>query len=55
MSYASELVDIISSKKISYMEIPVNIKYTEYSLSKWQKNSNAIYIALKMIWNKFFK
>jgi len=55
MWYASELIDIISSKKIPYMEIPVNIKYTEYSLSKWQKNSNAIFIALKVIWNKFFK
>jgi len=34
MGYASELIDIISSKKIPYKEIPVTIKYTPYSLSK---------------------
>lgn len=55
MWYASELVDIIAEKKISYKEIPVNIIYTDYSLSKGQRNGNAINIALKVIWNKFFK
>lgn len=55
MSYASELIDIISSKKIAFKEIPVHIKYTQYSLEKGQKNGNAINIALRMIWNKFFK
>lgn len=55
MWYASEMIDIIATKKISFMEVPVNIKYTTYSMSKWQKSSNAINIALKMIWTKFFK
>jgi hypothetical protein len=34
MSHASEILDIISNKKITYKEVPVNIKYTEYSLKK---------------------
>jgi hypothetical protein len=34
MSHASEIIDIISREKIKYMEVPVNIKYTEYSLKK---------------------
>jgi hypothetical protein len=55
MWYASELIDIISSKKIPYKEIPVNITYSEYSLNKWQKNWNAFRIAMKMIRRKFFK
>ena len=55
MWHASEIIDIISSKKIKFKEVPVNIKYTDYSISKWQKASNAINIALRMIWNKFFK
>lgn len=55
MSYASELIDIIASQNISFIEVPVDIKYTDYSISKWQSSSNAINIALKMIWNKFFK
>lgn len=55
MTYASELLDIIASNNIKFMEVPVDIKYTEYSMSKWQKSSNAINIAIKFIWNKFFR
>lgn len=55
MAYASELVDKINKKKLEFIEVPVNIKYTEYSMSKWQKNSNAIKIALSMINKKFFE
>jgi hypothetical protein len=55
MWHASEIIDIIASNNIPYKEVPVNIKYTEYSLAKWQKSSNAINIAIRFIWNKFFK
>ena len=55
MGHASEIIDLIAEKKIVYKEVPVNIIYTEYSLSKWQSSMNAINIALKIIWNKFFK
>jgi len=55
MGHASEIIDIVASKKIKYREVPVNIKYTDYSLAKWQSNSNAIKIALRFIWNKFFR
>lgn len=55
MGHASEIVDIISKKKIRYREVPVTIHYSEYSLWKGQKSSNAISILLKVIWNKFFK
>jgi len=34
MTHASEIIDIISSKKIRYKEMPVNIIYTPYSLAK---------------------
>lgn len=55
MWHASEIVDIISSKKIKFKEVPVDILYTDYSISKWQTSGNAINIALKTIWYKFFK
>lgn len=55
MAYASELIELMMWHKIPYAEIPVNIKYTKYSLEKWQKSSNAIFIALHTIWAKFFK
>lgn len=55
MAYASELIEEIKKNKIKLKEVPVNIKYTEYSMSKWQGSWNAINIALRIIWTKFFK
>ncbi|MDD3645916.1 MAG: DUF2304 family protein [Candidatus Gracilibacteria bacterium] len=55
MGHASEILDIIAKEKIMYKEIPVTIKYTDYSLAKGQSSSNAISIALRIIWNKFFR
>lgn len=55
MWHASEIIEIIANNNISYTEVPVTISYDEYSMHKWQKSSNAINIALKMIWNKFLK
>ncbi len=55
MAHASEIIDIVSTQKFVYKEVPVNIKYSDYSLKKWQKNSNAINLALRFIWSKFFK
>jgi len=54
-AYASELIDEISRNKLQFKEVPVNILYTDYSLSKWQKSLNAINIAIRMIWSKLFK
>jgi len=34
MGHASEIADIVAREKIKYKEVPVNIKYTAYSLSK---------------------
>ncbi len=55
MWHASEILDIIASDKIKYKEVPVNIRYTDYSLEKWQSSGNALNIALRMIWSKFFR
>jgi hypothetical protein len=55
MAYASEIIEEIKLKKIKFKEVPVDIHYTKYSLSKWQGNSNAINIAIRFIWNKFFR
>jgi len=55
MGHASEIIDIVASEKIKYREVPVDIKYSEYTLSKWQSNWNAIKIAVRFIWSKFFR
>ncbi|NUJ98134.1 DUF2304 family protein [Candidatus Gracilibacteria bacterium] len=55
MGHASEIIDTIATKGIKFLEVPVTIHYDEYSKAKGQKSSNAINIALRFIWNKFFK
>jgi len=55
MGHASEIIDIVASKKINFREVPVTIKYTDYSLAKGQKSGNAINIAFRFIWSKFFR
>jgi hypothetical protein len=34
MEYASELIESIDKNKLKYKEVPVDIKYSKYSLSK---------------------
>ena len=53
--YASELIEEVHKARMRYAEVPVNIHYDDYSLGKWQKNSNALNIVWRMIWKKFFK
>lgn len=36
MAHASEIIDQIAERKIKYMEVPVTLRYTEYSLKKGQ-------------------
>ncbi len=52
--YANELIENINNLKIPSQEVPVKIKYTDYSLSKWQKSSNAIKMWFEMLYRKFF-
>ena len=54
MAYASELLENIQRQNIPHEEVPVHIKYTEYSLQKWQKNGNAIKILGELIYKKLF-
>ena len=54
MTYASELLSEITSQWLTAIEVPVNITYTDYTLAKWQKNSNAISIFLKLVRKRWF-
>ncbi|MFH1712853.1 MAG: glycosyltransferase family 2 protein [Candidatus Jacksonbacteria bacterium] len=38
MSHASEILDQIARYKLSYIEVPVSVRYTNYSLYKGQKS-----------------
>lgn len=55
MEHASEIIDEIKKKKLSYKEVPVVIKYTEYSKARGQSSLNAFRIFYKMILHKFFR
>lgn len=54
MVYASELLDSIRIHDIPFVEVPVHIQYTDYSLSKGQKNRNALKILVELIYKKLF-
>ena len=41
MAHASEIVDQIHAMKLVYVEIPVTIRYTQYSLAKGQRTTAA--------------
>ncbi len=49
MSHASEIIDQIRSKQISLAEAPITVLYTEYSLQKGQRLSNAFNIIWETI------
>ena len=52
MSHASEILEIIASRKYRYKEVPVTIEYTEYSRAKGQSIINAVNIGFDMLLRK---
>ena len=55
MAHASEIVEIIASKKYRYKEMPVTIEYTKYSQSKGQTLINSINIGFDTLLRKITK
>ncbi len=53
MAHASEILNIISEKKFKCKEIPVTIKYTDYSKAKGQSIINAVNIGFDALLRKF--
>jgi hypothetical protein len=48
MAHASEPLDQIAASGLSYVELPVSVEYTRYSLAKGQKSSDALLILLDL-------
>ena len=48
MAHASQLLSQVASRRLTYIEAPVTIAYTEYSLSRGQSNANALNIAFDL-------
>lgn len=51
--YDSEVIREIKKYRLKYIEVPITVRYTEYSMSKVQKQSflNGLKTLYKMIWS----
>jgi glycosyltransferase involved in cell wall biosynthesis len=49
MAHASELISIVAREKYTYAEVPVHIRYTDYSKGKGQPLLNSVNILFDMI------
>lgn len=54
MAHASEIIDQVVINKLKYVEIPVTVKYDEYSKKKGQSSLNAFEIVFRLILNKLY-
>lgn len=52
MAHASEILDEIAYHKLKFVEVPVTISYTNYSMQKGQSSLNSLKIAFKFLLNK---
>lgn len=49
MAHASEILEEIARKRMPYVEVPVTIRYTDYSKAKGQSSFNSFNILLDLI------
>jgi polyprenyl-phospho-N-acetylgalactosaminyl synthase len=49
MAHGSEILEQISLSRLTYVEVPVTVKYTEYSLRKGQKLTNSLHIVIDLM------
>lgn len=55
MAHASEILEQIKKYNLKFKEVPVTMRYTEYSIKKGQKLSNSFRIILDLILDRFSK
>jgi len=49
MAHASEIIDQVRASGMPFVEVPVQIRYTAYSLGKGQSSRRAVTIALQYL------
>ncbi len=55
MAHASEFIEQIRRLRLKYVELPVKVRYTDYSRSKGQSLSNALQILTDLVSSKLAK
>ena len=55
MAHASELIDQIRRMGLPWVEVPVEIRYTDYSRAKGQRATAAVRIAFDYFFERLFR
>jgi hypothetical protein len=55
MAHASELLAEIARSGLRYVEVPVTIDYTHYSLAKGQRTGDFVMILLDLLAGKLYR
>ena len=55
MAHASQIVDDIRNKGLTYEEVPVRVRYTPYSRTKGQSSAHAFRVFSEYILGRFFR
>lgn len=54
LAHASEILDKIKTYHLRFIEVPVTVKYTDYSKQKGEKNLNALKVFVDLITRKLY-
>jgi hypothetical protein len=52
MAHASEILEEISAVGLRWREVPVTVRYSDYSLAKGQRSSDSVRIAAQVLLDK---
>jgi hypothetical protein len=55
MAHASELLAEIARSRLRYVEVPVTIDYTAYSLAKGQRTGDLVLILVDLLAGKLYR
>ena len=55
MAHASEIVDQVAASGLPYVEVPVRVRYTDYSLKKGQKSTAALRVAFDYLMGRLIR
>ena len=55
MAHASEILTQIAKSGLRYVEVPVTVEYTAYSMAKGQRIADAVMILLDLFVGKLYR
>jgi glycosyltransferase involved in cell wall biosynthesis len=55
MAHASEIVDQIAARDIRFVEVPVHVRYSDYSRKKGQSSLGAFRVLFDYLWSRWLR